>query len=240
MPLLIDAPSFPLMIFLLLLVVFFTLLVALIGLFFAYRQSKPTHKKRRTASQNQPPTIWRTHIEEEQIGQAKNIRMMTSLDENLFKESGQLEERETDVDLVRASLSSGGSGEGSEKKQPGSSVEAVRPFPSTPPVEVDVLEPRKPLALLKVVRGQLERNQYEIYADGFIIGRGRDADLQIRDERVSRKHAVIRYYQGMWFIQDQQSLNGISVNGTKVKATQINSSDEIEIADYLFRFVKVQ
>lgn len=110
----------------------------------------------------------------------------------------------------------------------------------TPPIESYITSASNhPLAILKVVQGQLEKNQYEIYNDRFMIGRGREANLQILDERVSRNHAIVRHYQGLWFIQDQKSLNGIFVNGQKVNAARLQNGDEIKIADYLFRFVIV-
>lgn len=122
----------------------------------------------------------------------------------------------------------------SQKKNPGAFSNAVF---QTLPLAFESSASNQPLAILEVVQGQLQKNQYEIYNDRFMIGRGREANLQILDERVSRNHAIVRHYQGLWFIQDQKSLNGIVVNGQKVNAARLQNGDKIKIANYLFRFV---
>lgn len=92
------------------------------------------------------------------------------------------------------------------------------------------------IAYLDVDRGDLERANYPIRSGSFIIGRGRDVNLQLRDPKVSRHHAVIRYANGMWFIQDPGSTSGFEINGQPVKASKLESGDKIAVIHYLFTF----
>lgn len=61
------------------------------------------------------------------------------------------------------------------------------------------------------------------------IGRGRDSDLPLRDNRISRQHAVIRAENGRYLIEDCQSRYGTFVNGERVEASrELRNNDCIE------------
>lgn len=75
-----------------------------------------------------------------------------------------------------------------------------------------------------------------IRAAAFTVGRGRGNNLNVPDPQVSRRHAVIRYAQGRWFIQDQDSAAGTYVNGQRVTATVLNPGDRIRIGSAEFEF----
>lgn len=104
-----------------------------------------------------------------------------------------------------------------------------------PPVAVQPAQPPS-LARLEVVRGNLSRSVFHIYKVDYLIGRGRDADLQLLDPKVSRAHARLRFGQGNWYIQDQGSMSGILVNGQRVDAVRLQSGDEITVANFAFIF----
>jgi hypothetical protein len=89
-------------------------------------------------------------------------------------------------------------------------------------------------ARLEITGGKLSPSSIPIY-DGFILGRGKSANLPLPDRSVSAQHARLRFAQGVWFIQDQ-SMNGTFVNGEQVSATRLNSGDEIRIGDTTFIF----
>jgi hypothetical protein len=52
----------------------------------------------------------------------------------------------------------------------------------------------------------------------------------------SRHHAVIRHAQGRYFLQDQGSTHGTSLNGRQVQAAALNDGDVIAIGSATFRF----
>lgn len=93
-----------------------------------------------------------------------------------------------------------------------------------------------PLASLEVIKGSLSKPVIPIHSTNFLIGRDRDADLQLLDEHVSREHARLRFAGGKWFIQDQNTENGTIVNGEAITAARIKSGDRITIMSFTFIF----
>ena len=68
------------------------------------------------------------------------------------------------------------------------------------------------------------------------IGRGTGCIVRLQDRQASRHHAVIRYAQGRYFLQDQGSTHGTSVNGRQVQAVALNDGDMIAVGSATFRF----
>ncbi len=65
-----------------------------------------------------------------------------------------------------------------------------------------------------------------------IIGRSSEADIQIDNSQLSRKHAALSLQDRKLFIEDLGSSNGVSVDGVKLAANvkrQINTSSKIEL-----------
>ena len=105
------------------------------------------------------------------------------------------------------------------------------PFPSQMPT--NLAQPAG--AHLEFVQGNLTGSIIPIQSD-INIGRSRDNQVQLTDLRVSRLHARIRYAQGAWFIQDQNSAAGTWVNRKRITATRLNPGDQITIGDTTFIF----
>ena len=73
--------------------------------------------------------------------------------------------------------------------------------------------------------------------DEFIIGRGaRTADLAIRDGNISRRHAAVVFHDGVYFMKDLGSTNGIEYAGQRVESKRIEEGDVYNICDYEIRF----
>jgi pSer/pThr/pTyr-binding forkhead associated (FHA) protein len=70
----------------------------------------------------------------------------------------------------------------------------------------------------------------------FSIGRLPDCDLTIDDALASRRHAEIRPEPDGYRLVDLGSLNGTTVNGTKVKEHLLGDGDLIGIAAVAIRF----
>lgn len=78
---------------------------------------------------------------------------------------------------------------------------------------------------------------FPIEKDEFIIGRGaRSADLAIRDGNISRRHAAVVYHDGVYFMKDLGSTNGIEYAGQRVESKRIEEGDIYHICDYELRF----
>lgn len=78
---------------------------------------------------------------------------------------------------------------------------------------------------------------FPIEKDEFIIGRGaRAADLAIRDGNISRRHAAVVFHDGVYFMKDLGSTNGIEYAGQRVESKRIEEGDVYHICDYELRF----
>ena len=93
----------------------------------------------------------------------------------------------------------------------------------------------KPFAYLVVQDEKATR--YPITNTIWRIGRTRDNELTLPDGSVSRRHAEIhRSSNGNFIIFDVESLNGLYVNGEKIKKKKLQEGDILEIGDIFLRF----
>ena len=73
--------------------------------------------------------------------------------------------------------------------------------------------------------------------DQFIIGRGsKSSDLAIKDGNISRKHAAVIRRNGMFYIKDLGSTNGIDYKGMRIDNKRIDEGDVFHLCDYELRF----
>ncbi|HMM28994.1 MAG TPA: FHA domain-containing protein [Aggregatilineaceae bacterium] len=73
------------------------------------------------------------------------------------------------------------------------------------------------------------------YAD-VLVGRSTACDVRVADPKVSRRHFLVRYANGQFFMQDQQSSRGTKVNGERVMARRLDDGDTIAFGDSLMVF----
>ncbi len=63
-----------------------------------------------------------------------------------------------------------------------------------------------------------------------VIGRSTDANLQIDDDGISRKHAkLVRGASGQYSVLDLGSTNGTFLNGIKVDVAEVHDGDKIQL-----------
>jgi hypothetical protein len=92
-------------------------------------------------------------------------------------------------------------------------------------------------AARRVLVLQFNGQTFPVDKDEFIIGRGaRTADLAIRDGNISRRHAAVVFHDGVYFMKDLGSTNGIEFAGQRVESKRIEEGDVYRICDYEFRF----
>ena len=63
----------------------------------------------------------------------------------------------------------------------------------------------------------------------FHVGREHDCDVRIEDAQVSRKHVMVSFEYGQWRLRDQQSGNGVFVNGRRVETASIDNGLTIRL-----------
>ncbi|MEM1415990.1 MAG: FHA domain-containing protein [Myxococcota bacterium] len=105
---------------------------------------------------------------------------------------------------------------------------------SGPPPLPGAMPSRAPQRALHVIfNGQ----KIPITKEEFVIGRGsKTADLPIKDGNISRRHAVIVLRDGVHFIKDLGSTNGIEFAGRRIESKRLDEGDLIQICDYELRF----
>ncbi|MFC1868730.1 FHA domain-containing protein [Thermodesulfobacteriota bacterium] len=95
---------------------------------------------------------------------------------------------------------------------------------------MDVKASLDPLAKLTVLKSQeLDLGATLKVLGTTAIGRGTDNDIRIPDKSVSRKHAVIYYSDGNFFLRDLNSSFGTKMDGQKVTSAGIRLKDGAQI-----------
>jgi membrane-bound lytic murein transglycosylase D len=67
------------------------------------------------------------------------------------------------------------------------------------------------------------------FTASFCIGRSKGCDLVIKHEVVSRKHVLVAFDGGKWFLKDLESGNGTFINGVRVHQAELAGSLIIEL-----------
>jgi FHA domain-containing protein len=69
--------------------------------------------------------------------------------------------------------------------------------------------------------------RHELAGEGAVIGRSRECDITLEDANVSRRHAEVRREDGVWWIADLGSTNGVEVNGERVPRARLSHEDRL-------------
>ena len=75
---------------------------------------------------------------------------------------------------------------------------------------------------------------FELGDKAIAIGRSPEADLVLLDDKVSRLHCGIRYWDGEYILKDLHSKNGTYVNGRRVELCKLNPGDQIRVGSCVF------
>ena len=75
----------------------------------------------------------------------------------------------------------------------------------------------------------------ELTGEPLSIGRSREADIPLLDDKVSRVHCGIRLSEGEFYLKDLKSRNGTFVNGQRVEDTvKLKPGDRIQVGSTVF------
>jgi FHA domain len=82
-----------------------------------------------------------------------------------------------------------------------------------------------------------QNEKLPVTKDRFVIGRGKQSsDLTLKDPNVSRQHAMVEFQNGVYFMVDMGSTNGVEYNGQRISRKQIGEGDSFRICDHEMRF----
>jgi diguanylate cyclase (GGDEF)-like protein len=84
-------------------------------------------------------------------------------------------------------------------------------------------------AYLIVLTGSSVGEMYKIAKTEVVLGRGQQADVQVLDDGVSRKHAQIKLVGHQMIVEDLGSRNGTFVNGGRVTTHALHDGDKIQV-----------
>jgi hypothetical protein len=89
------------------------------------------------------------------------------------------------------------------------------------PVELGI---QREVAIVKWAGKRLEITKRTV-----VIGRSKDADIQVADPNVSRQHAEIRQEGTAYWLVDLDSTNGVEVGGKRVKRARLEDGSRFTI-----------
>jgi len=122
-------------------------------------------------------------------------------------------------------------------RAPAPPVPPPRPQRATPAPPNPRITPEPSNGTSPVLFLVFNNQRIPIDKDQFIIGRGsKSSDLAIKDGNISRKHAAVIRRNGMFYIKDLGSTNGIDYKGMRIDNKRIDEGDIFHICDYELRF----
>jgi hypothetical protein len=92
-------------------------------------------------------------------------------------------------------------------------------------------------AVLLYQEGTPDEQIYPFNGEAMSLGRGRDNDVQVKnDSKVSRYHCKIYRRGPNFYIEDNKSANGTLVNGELISERRLFGGEELIIGETFFRF----
>jgi len=79
--------------------------------------------------------------------------------------------------------------------------------------------------------------QWDVELKPLLVGRGTQADAQIRDRYLSRRHFIVTPVEGKYFLRDLGTTNGTLVNGRPITKATLQPNDQIQAGESRFVFV---
>ena len=90
--------------------------------------------------------------------------------------------------------------------------------------------------LLEQIDGEGAPRNFKLLQDELIIGRAEEAVVRLLSARSSRYHAFLKRRGDEYVIRDNDSRNGVFLNGLKVHSAVLRDGDILQIADSVFAY----
>lgn len=82
---------------------------------------------------------------------------------------------------------------------------------------------------LIVIQGTNVGEMFKFDTNGLVLGRGDEADVQLLDDNVSRRHTAFRVTRGEAWVEDLGSRNGTFVNGERTLRHRLRDGDKVQL-----------
>lgn len=90
---------------------------------------------------------------------------------------------------------------------------------------------------IRIYSGNDLLNQIQLSEDPVTIGRAESNTIVLPEAGVSKKHAIIEFEYGGYFITDLESSNGVYLNKEKIFKSKLKYWDEIQIHNFVLKFM---
>ena len=98
-----------------------------------------------------------------------------------------------------------------------------------------------PWGWLEYRNGNFQGQRLALTRSIITIGRGEESDIWLDDDMASRNHAELAWDKGIIYITDCNSLNGVLLNGKRIRGTAIiEPNDLLEIGSHRFLFAHAE
>ena len=85
---------------------------------------------------------------------------------------------------------------------------------------------------------EFQGQSFRLDSEVFRLGRAESNDLAMDDSLVSGSHCYFVFRDERWYVVDDHSTNGTSVNGTEVLESVLNDGDVVTVGETKFRFLQ--
>jgi pSer/pThr/pTyr-binding forkhead associated (FHA) protein len=93
------------------------------------------------------------------------------------------------------------------------------------------------MSYMRIYLNDVLMEQVELNKDRMTIGRSADSDIVLDNSGVSLHHARIQKAAGGYVIADNDSSNGVFLNGRKFDQHRLEYRDEIQIYNYVLKYM---
>ncbi|MCE9567534.1 MAG: FHA domain-containing protein [Planctomycetes bacterium] len=73
-----------------------------------------------------------------------------------------------------------------------------------------------------------------LMSDVMTIGRRESCDICLKFQNISGTHCELAFKDGVWYLRDMGSTNGVKVNGDRTLKRPLRPGDEVSIADHRY------
>jgi uncharacterized protein YkwD len=81
-----------------------------------------------------------------------------------------------------------------------------------------------------------KETRYDLSNRSVVVGRSVECDIQVSEERASRRHFQLEPTDRGWVVRDLDSSNGTAVNGYGISRVLLTNGDLVEVGGLAFRF----